>query len=215
MIRLRKRSFGTSVLILCNRLIYDLLESDINNARQEIQETIGNHCFDIIRKKGSQEIYDFRKMMIEKVLEIVQSDNPIIGMRMELIKTIQSDILNQTFFSEDFFNRRQELYEALNKYLDNKEIINSDETAGVLFIWNEAESCILRMLQAEYFEEVGKDDWFETYSKSYQLYIKMLFELALSKKDEKDFSVYGVMFPEFKKELESYQQKLVGETVEL
>lgn len=151
--------------------------------------------------------------MIEKVLEIVQSNNPIISMRKELIKTIHSDTLNRTFFSEKFFDRRQELYEALNNYLDNTEIINSDETASVLFIWNEAESCILRMLQAEYFEEIGQDDWFSAYSKAYQRYMEMLFELVLLKKGEID-PIYSVLFPAFKKLLESCQQNLVGETVE-
>jgi hypothetical protein len=213
-IKLRKRAFANTVLLQCNRLLYDLLESDSDNdGRHKIQEIIGNHCFDIIRKKGSQEINDFRKEMIETVLRIVQSDNPIISMRKELINTIHSDTLNRTFFSEKFFDRKQELYEALNKYLDNSKIVNCDEASSVIFIWSEAHCVILRMLQAEHFEETGKDDWFSSYSKAYKTYMEMLFELILLKKDEKDFSFNGILFPVLKQQIEAFQQKLVGEVI--
>jgi hypothetical protein len=157
MIRLRKRLFGSKVLLQCNRLLFGLLEDDNdNNGRQQAQESIGNHCFDIIRKKGSKEIYDFRKNMIEEVLEIVQSDNPIISMRKKLIKQIHSSLHNQMFFNEKFYDRRQELYDVFNciggKY--------SDETVSVIAIWDEAETYILRLLHLGYFEEISKDDWF-------------------------------------------------------
>jgi hypothetical protein len=213
MIRLRKRAFGSSVVLHCNRLLYDFLESDnYNDGRKEIQEIVGNHCFDIIRKKGSQAIADFRKEMIETVLGIVQSDNPITNMRKELIRTIHSDILNKTFFSEKFYDRRQELYEGLNHRFDNTDIMDYDEKASVVVIRCEAKSCILRLLQSQYFEETGEDDWFSNYSKVYQTYMEMLFELILSKKDEKDFSVNGMLFTVLKKQLESYQQNLIGES---
>jgi hypothetical protein len=213
-IKLRKRAFANTVLIQCSRLLSDLLESDSdNNSRQEVQEIIGNHCFDIIRKKGSQEINDFRKEMIEKVLGIVQSDNPIISMRKELIHIIHSATLNRTFFTEKFADHRKELYEAFNKCLDNAEIVNSDDTTSVIFIWSEAESCILRLLQSKYFEETSKDDWFSNYSKAYQAYIEMFFELILSKKNEKDFSINGVLFPVLKQQIEAFQQKLIGEVI--
>jgi hypothetical protein len=65
-----QRYAGTKVLHSCNHLVYELLESDsdeCNDARQKIQESIGNNCFDIIRKKGSKEIADFKKILIETV----------------------------------------------------------------------------------------------------------------------------------------------------
>lgn len=216
MIRLRKRSFANSVLLHCSSLLSDLLESDSDNdARQKIQEMTGSHCFDIIREKGSREINNFRKHMIEKVLEIVQSDNPIVRMRKELIRTIHSNLLNRTFFLEKFADRRKELYEAFNKYLDSAEIVNSDETTSVLFIWSEAKSCILRLLQFKYFEDVGKEDWFSRYSEAYSIYIEMLFEVALKLKDEEDCLIEGVTFPVAKREIELFQERLIGEVVGL
>ncbi len=211
--KFRKRAFANTVLLHCNRLLYELLESDSNNAREKLQETIGNHCFDIIRKKGSQEISDFRKDMIEKVLEIVQSDNPIISMRKELIHIIHTDTLNRTFLLEKFQDRRQELYENFDKVMGNSEILNCDEVSSILFIWSEAKSCILRMLQFKYFEEVGKDDWFSRYSEAYSIYIEMLFEVSLKLKDEKDCSLDGVTFPFAKKLVEQFQEKLIGEVI--
>lgn len=214
MIRIRKRTFANNVLLQCNNFLSEFLESDNNNeARKEIQETIGNHCFDIIRKKGSQEINDFRKHMIEKILGIVQSDDPIVSMRKELIHTIHSDILNHTFFIEKFANRRKELYESLNKYMDNAEIVNCDDATSVMFILSEAESVILRLLQHQYFEKTGKDDWFSAYSNAYRSYTEQLFELILAKKDGKDFSVNGVLFPAFKKAIEAFQKTLIGEVI--
>lgn len=215
MIRLRKRSFGNTVLLQCNRLLSDLLENDNDNdGRKQAQEYIGNHCFDIIRKKGSKEIYDFRKKMIENVLGIVQSDNPIISMRKKLIKQIHSSVHNQTFFFEKFYDRRQELYDDFNRF-GNKEFIYSDETVSVIAIWNEAETYILRLLHLGYFEEISKDDWFLNYINSYKLFVEMLYEIRLSKKDEKDFSLNGILFPVLKGWLECYQHKLVGEVVGL
>ncbi len=215
--KLRKRGFANTVLLHCNRLIYELLEDDSSTAHKELQETIGNHCFDVIRKRGKrdpQEINDFRKEMIEMVLGIVQSDNPIISMRKELIGLIHTSTLNHTFFMERFADRRKELYAAFNKEEGNAEIVNSDDTASVLFIWSEAECCILRMLQHTHFETVGEDDWFSAYSEAYQTYIEMLFELILSKKDEKDFSINGVLFPVFRQQIKASQQKLIGEVIE-
>ena len=211
--KFRKRGFANTVLLQCNRLIYELLESDSRNARKKLQETIGNHCFDVIRKRGSQEINDFRKEMIETVLEIVQSDNPIVSMRRELIDIIHVAVLNRTFLLEKFQDRRQELYEAFDKVMGNSEILNCDEASSILFIWSEAKSCILRLLQFKYFEEVGKDDWFSRYSKAYSIYIEMLFEVSLKLKDEKDCSLDGVTFPVAKRLVEQFQQKLIGEVI--
>lgn len=212
--KFRKRVFANTVLLHCHRLLYELLESDDDKARQEIQETIKNRCFDIIRKKGSQEMMDFRKEMIKTVLGIVQSDNPIVNMRKELIHVIHTDTLNRTFFMEKFADRREELYEALNKYIDNKEIVNSDDTASVLCIWSEAQSCILRMLQHTHFEEIGKDDWFSAYSEAYEMYIERLFELSLSMKEEEEKDpLDGVLFITMKQQIEAFQQKLVGEVI--
>ncbi len=208
-----RAKFANSALLCCSNLISELLEDENNEAREKLQKDIGHHCFDIIRKKGAQEINDFRKAMIKDFTQIVQSDNPIIAMRKKLIRTIHSDILNRTFLLEKYADRRQELYEEFNNYLDNSEILNSDETASVLFFWSEAECCILRMLQMYYFEKVGKDDWFSRYSEAYEIYTTELFDLALAKKDKKDVSLYSVTFPAMKQQIEVFQKKLIGEVI--
>lgn len=64
---LHKRAFGSKVLLHCSRLIFGLLESGKEDAGKKAHVTIGNHRFDVIRKKCSKEIIDFRKMLIETV----------------------------------------------------------------------------------------------------------------------------------------------------
>jgi hypothetical protein len=209
--KFRKNAFENTVLLACNSLIFELLESDNSNARDKLHETTGNHCFDIIRKKGSQEINDFREDLIEIVSGIVQSDNPIVSMRKKLIELIHTDILNRTFFTEKFADRREELYENINKF--DEEGVASDEISSVLYILSEAKICILRMLQHTYFEEAGKDDWFERYSKAFSIYTEMLYEVGLQLKDEKDCSIDGVVFPVVKKQVEHFQEKLIGEVI--
>jgi len=179
----------------------------------QLQETIKNHCFDIIRKKGSQEMMDFRKELIETVLKIVQSDNPIISMRKEIIHTIHSDTLNRTFFLEKFKDRRQELYDAFNEKIGNSEILNCDGTTSVIVIWSEALCVILRMLQHTHFEKVGIDDWFSRYCKGYSIYTEMLFEGILKLKNKEDCSIDGITFPVAKRAIEQFQQNLIGEVI--
>ena len=215
--KLRKRGFANTVLLQCNCLIYELMESDSgDDVRTKAHETTIIHCFDAMRnrdKKGTQDIDFFRKEMIEMVLGIVQSDNPIISMRKELIDLIHISTLNRTFFMEKYFDHRKELYESFNKYLGDSEIVNSDDSTSVLYMWSTAQLYILRLLQHAYFEKADKDDWFSAYSSAYTRYTEMLFELVLSKKDEKDFSINGVLFPVFKQTIEASQQNLIGEVI--
>ena len=216
--KFRKRAFANTVLLHCNCLIYELVESDSgDDVRKKAHKTTISHCFDVIRnrdKKGTQEIDFFRKKMIEMVLGIVQSDNPIISMRKELINLIHTDTLNRTFFLEKFADHRKELYESFNKYLGDSEIVNSDDTVSILCIWSIAQLYILRLLQHGYFEKAGKDDWFSRYSEAYSIYTEMLFEVSL-KIDEKDYSpdMECITFPLAKKLVEQFQEKLIGEVI--
>jgi len=211
-IKLCKRSFANSVILQCDRLIYELLEDEKNEARQKIQEDSGNKCFDVIRNKGAKEIKDFREELIKTVRIIVQSDDPIISMRKELIHTIHSSILNNTLFLDKFYDRRQELYKILDGYMCDGEIANSDEIASLLYIWSSARCTILRMLQHRCFEQTNNDDWFSAYSKACQSHTEMLFELGLAKKEERN-SVKGLLFKTLSEQLEAFQKKLIGEIV--
>lgn len=205
-----RTKFESSVLLCCSKLISELLEDENNETRDKIQKTIGNRCFDVIRKRGIQEINDFRKSMIEDVTKIVQSDNPIISMRKTLIRLIHSDTLNRSFIVEKYAERRQELYEEMNQFGDGF----TDETASVIFILSEAECCIFRMLQQYYFEEVGKDDWFSRYSRVYEMYIESLFNLTLAQIDKEDISIMSITFPAMKKQVEHFQKELIGEIID-
>lgn len=213
--KLHKRSFANIVMFHCNRLIYELLEDDNSDARKSLQGTIGNHCFDLIREKGSQEINDFKKILIETISGIVQSDNPFVSMRKELIYTIHSNALNRIFLSEKYVGRREELYEFMNQSLSDSDITHSDETASIMYFWSEARSCILRMLQHTHFEKASKDDWFSRYSKAYTTYVEMFFDISLKQKDGIDLSleIDSVTFPVAKKVVEQFQQQLTGEVI--
>lgn len=209
-----RANFESSVLLCCSNLIQELLLDENNKARDSLQKTIGNNCFDIIREKSSeQDLADCRKRIIDKVTRIVKSDNPLISMRRKLISLIHSDTLNRSFLLEQYGNRRQELYEELNKYMDDAEILNSDETASILFIWSEAECCILRCLQSKYFESVGKEDWFSGYCKVYEMFVTSLFDLTLAQIDKEDISIYSITLPIQKKQVEHFQKELIGEVI--
>ena len=114
--RLRKRAFGNTVMLCCGRFLYELIESDDDKVRKKVQETINNHCFELIRKRGPKKISDFKKMLTETVLQIVTSDDPIMSMRKELISEIHLDTINRSFFLEKYRNQRQELYDIFDKY---------------------------------------------------------------------------------------------------
>jgi hypothetical protein len=214
--KLRKRAFGNKVLFECHRLIYVLIESDDDEYRKKVQEQIGNHCFDVIAKKGPEEILDFRKILLKDVLQIVTSDNPLIAMRKQLIQEIHLDTINRLFFTERYYNRRQELYDILDKYESklykgNLDISSSDEESAILFMWSEARTCILRMLQGTYFE-AGEDDWFSTYAKAYEILVKQTFDTFLSKKEEGHL-VYAVLLEALGKQVDALQIQIVGEVI--
>lgn len=219
-IKFNKRSFANTVLLQCHSLIYELVENDKGDAiRKKAHETTIIPCFDIIRKRNEshpKETYDMREQMIKKVVGIVQSDNPIISMRKKLIQLIHTTTLNSTFFAEEFYDRRKEVEESLNKYMDDADMDDMPDTVdvpGTLYIWGTAELYILRLLHHGYFEKAEKDDWFSRYSEAYSIYTKMLFENVLKQKDGVDWSleISSVTFPAAKMAVEQFQQQLIGE----
>ena len=68
------------------------------------------------------------------------------------------------------------------------------------------------MLQGEYFEEIGGDDWFTVYSEAYQVLIERTYDLLLSKKEEKGV-IDALLFETLNKEVKALQKKLVGEVI--
>lgn len=225
--KFNKPAFADSVLQFCGCLIDELLEDDNDESRKKIQETIGFPCFDIIRQ-NPQLIDDFRKWTLETVSKIVSSDYPLFSMRKELISKIHLNGLYRILFSKKFYDRRHELYQALNNCSQTEketfvakdpsiqeawsETLLKDETASMAHLRTEAQFAILKMLHSKYFERVNKNDWFETYSKAHQSYIEMMFELAL-KKGKYDSSINSVLFPAFHEQLKTMRMKLAGEEV--
>ena len=213
--KLRRRAFANTVLLHCSRLLSELLEDENDDTRQKVQESTGSRCFDIIKERGSHCLPEFRKDMIEKVLGIVRSDNPVITMRKEIIHTIHSNTINRMFFLEKFKDRRQELYKLFDESLDTqtKECVHGDKAVSELFFWSEAECCILRMLQGVHFEEIDKDDWFSKYTEAYSIYIEMMFEVALKLKSEEECSIEGVTFTTAMKAIQVLEKRLIGELI--
>ena len=221
-IKLCKNRFGNTVLLQCHSLIYELVENDKGDAiRKTAHETTIIPCFDIIRRRNERhpkETYDMREQMIKKVVGIVQSDNPIISMRKELLHLIHTTTLNRTFFAEEFCDRRKEIEESLNKYMDDADMDDISDTVdvpGTLCIWGTAELYILRLLHHEYFEKAEEDDWFSRYSQAYSIYMETLFRIDLAQRDGEDCSIYAVTFPVMKKQVEQFQQQLIGEVIVL
>ena len=207
-------SFNDSVLNACDSIVLALLEDENSERRDVAQKHSEFKYFDVIRKKGEKEINDFKKMIMQEVKEIVQNENPINDMRKKLIQIIHGCTLNNLFMDEKFFERRQEIYEVLNKYIDDKEFCNADETTAIMITWYNAESTILRLLQNCYFERISNNDWYVRYSKFCYETMSYHFELMLDRIDNNEYDVVTkTLWPHMIQQLHTLQKEITGEVV--
>lgn len=215
-IKFFRESFNKSVLSSCNSLISALLD-DKNNVLRDItqEEPHIKYFFDLSRKKGEVLASNFRKSVMGDITQIVQSENPIIGMRKMLIKKIHSQIFYNRLLDEKFSDRIQELRSYFNKniFVFDRDDLISNKVASVAWISACAECYVLRLLQNHYFERTERNDWFEKYSENYHIYMTHLFHMTLDKIDKIEPSVSILSLTNMKRAIDSHQKMLVGVVV--
>lgn len=216
--RFRGREFSSRVIAGCGCLLDRLLESDDGTARNMFQESMSFKSFDMIRERGPEAVDDFREAVNEDVLKIVQDDNPVKSMRKELMRMSNVCIMHQLFLSEEFQDRRQELYDtfgssfeyARQQWKPAEPVDDFDDwVVAVTVLRSEAHLVILRTLQMTHFEEVGKDDWFKRYWDSCTVLFRALYRRQLGMHGH----ALDDMFLVAKKTLEELQQELIGEVI--
>lgn len=198
----KKRVFGNTALLEMNAILEMLFTSD------EAQEKYPS--IRVLKKKGEDTVNEFRKHIIQKVLAIVQKENPLTVMRKELISSVRTECMSRLLFTEEFHGRRQVIYDEFNKKTTDPEMLWSDERAAPLAMWNEAECICLRLLQGSMFEEVSQDDWWTAYVKCCEINFENLYRSLLAKVDGEDSSIYPVMLKAGEDALKDYERKILG-----
>lgn len=202
--RFRKRRFANTALLKANECLDYLFNSD-----EAHEKYIGVR---VLKKKGQGAIQDLRKHIIQMVLEIVQSNNPIIAMRKALISNIRSDCMNRLLWTEEFHNRREVIYAEFNKDIEDPDLLWSDEKTASLAAWSEAESVCLRFLQMSMFEEVSKEDWWADYVKLYEEHVRVLYRFILAKADGDEPSIYSALVKASQDMLHNLERKVLEES---
>lgn len=219
--RPQRREFSSRVITDCRSLLDKLLESEDDTTRDTFQKSMSFKNFDIIRERGSEAVDDFRQAVNEGVFKIVQDDDPVKSMRKELMRMSNVCIMHQLFISEEFQDRRQELYDmfgssfeyARQEWKPAEPVDNFDDwVVAVMVLRSEAHLVILRSLQMTYFEEVGKDDWFKGYWDSCTVFYRALYRRHLGF-THIDGCTLDDVFLEAMKTLEELQQELIGEII--
>lgn len=209
-----KRAFGTEVLLTLNNILHDIFEcEDSPKDKESLKKLKELPGIRILRSKGPEAVQEFRKEMVANVLKIVESDNPIRAMREALIENVQISAWNTLLFTKELYNRRQVIYDLLNKDigLNIEEKCFSDDISGQMYVLTEAESAVLRLLQHSYFERVSKDDWWERYVKVYTDFVEMLYQMLLDKEDGKDYGVAAICLKTMKEQIAAFEKRLLSE----
>jgi hypothetical protein len=196
--------------------------SFVNNAMQEtahlIEELFHEHQpeelyvgIKTLKKKGAAEVEAFKKYLLNEVLRIVQSKNPVIALRKALIDNIQFERQSRMLLSGEFSTRRQVIYDELNAlYGSNSGLRWSDPTVMTMAVWSEVEGICLRHLQTSMVEKGSDGDWWAAYSRDYTHYIENLYRSFLAKADGQRSSIYSLLVSGSYKAVENLEVKLTG-----
>lgn len=210
-----RSKFNNLALTTCSEVIFALLESHDCGYRDFHQQDATVNYFDWIRDQGLGEVKDFREVLMEDVLQIVQSKNPTKSMRKQLILSIHLMSINRLFIESE---RKQELFEIFNnnkKYtFSNNDYSNNGETAVKLYMWCCARNHILRLLQNSLFEKTSDNDWFAKYDKTYNSLMEQLFKTILEQIDKNELPDLDVLFPPMMEKALLAQKELIGDIID-
>jgi len=201
--RLKKRTFANTALLETNAWLTYLLTSD--EACEEYR------CIRVIKEKGDENIQEFRKHIIETVLEIVQSEKPITAMCKALIKNIKEECINRLVWTDEFHSHRQLIYDAINKENDDTDSHMSDVQTATLMLWCEAEGLCLCYLQMKMFDDTSEVDWWLNYAKLHEEYTRNLCQCIVDEANGEIPSFSATLAKAARDGLEDYERRLIEE----
>jgi hypothetical protein len=205
--KLTKRAFGNQVVLTSAKMIASFLNDESSKKEYPSSRYFNKH--------GESSKKEFRKHMMDIIVSIVEDKSPVYAMRRQLISSGKSSIINRMFFDDEFADNRESLYSELNKHCPEKSY--SDEICAQVYMWSEAECCILRVLQAMHFEKITtEDDFWKNYMNLYGDQTRSFYKLILESKEgiPPSYTVENVLFKHASPLLEQMEKKWTGESEE-
>ena len=196
-----RRPWQNQVLIAAAKLTENLFNEKENQYA----------CTQWFQVHGQPVQQEFKEQIIETVLAIVESKNPLIEFRRTLIDRTRSTIMNSLLFKDEFDSERQFLLQQWNKRMkldmDNEQL---EITAYQLFIFSQGESFVLRYLQPDFFEKVDQEnDWYPTYCELVESNFKTLYQSLIKLKTNSGGPVDAVILETYANSLEQYEKQLL------
>lgn len=208
--RLAKHALKNQLVIAAS----GILETFLNDESSKEQHASSRY----FNKHGEKAKQDFRKHILDMILKIAADDNPVFALRRYLVSSSKMSITNRLFFDEQFVEKREAIYSALNKI--SPEIVHNDEMCSNLYMWSEAECIVLRMIQIGFlerpsFEVMNKDDdWWGAYIKVFEDNTRRLYLLQLEVIEGKEYlsPVERVLLEKMKPATDQMEKVWIGET---
>jgi len=203
--KLNKRAFGNQVVLTSAKMIASFLNDESSK-----QEYPSSRYFN---KHGESAKQEFRKHMMDIIVSIVEDKSPLYAMRRQLISSGKSSIVNRMFFNDEFVDNRASLYGEFNKHCP--EVSYSDEICAQVYMWSEAECCVLRALQVMHFEKItAADDFWKDYMNLYDNQTRTFYKHILESKEgiPPSYSVENVLYKHASPLLEQMEKKWTEES---
>jgi hypothetical protein len=168
-------------------------------------------CTQWFQRHGQPVKQEFKEQIIETVLAIVESENPLIEFRRALIDKTRATITNSLLFTDEFDAERQYLLQEWNKRMkldtDNEKL---EIMAYQLFMFSQAESFVLRYLQPDFFERVDQEnDWYLNYCKLVEEHFKTLYQSLIKIKYNSAEAIDALILKAYADSLEQYEKQLL------
>jgi hypothetical protein len=191
-----------------------VLETGLYLQKLFTSENLPESLESVRRIKNDRKEKEFRKDVIQLVLKIVKSDNPLREMRKALISNIRSNLQHHLLFSEEICSRRHLIYEHMNRDQQDPELLWCDRMAASIALWTDVESLCLRHLQATMFEPTSDDDWWTAYVKLFEQNVLNLYRSIFAQANGDDFSSYALLLQEGDRILREFEANITREALE-
>lgn len=209
MMKLAKKTLKNELIIAASGIIDNFLNDESSKEQHSSSRYFNKH--------GEKAKQDFRQHIMDMILEIAEDDNPIYALRRHLVSSSKLSITNRLLFDDQFVEKREALYDALNK--KSPEVAYNDEICSNLYMWTEAECIVLRMIQIGFlertaFEKMDKDDdWWGAYIKVFENNLRLLYLLQLELIDGKKYlsPVERVLLERMKPAIDQMEKVWIGE----
>jgi hypothetical protein len=198
----RERVFVKNAVPKTAQIVEELFSSSANQEKYV--------CIKAIKQKGPEAAADFRKQMVNEVFRIVHDANPVNALRKSLIENIELDRKSRLLLTDEFRDRRQLIFDHLNKSITEPALRWSDSRAAAIAIRSEAATICLRHLQKTMVEKGPEGDWWARYLFAYNKYVESLYRSILTRADGQKGSIYEVEAEENRKVVDNLKLSLAG-----